>query len=410
MARANSRLKVLSIFGTRPEAIKMAPLIKALASEPGIDSQICITGQHQSMLQQVLDMFDLKAQYTLDVMTPGQTLNTLTAALYAAIDPVLEQARPDKVLVHGDTTSAMVAAMSAFHRRIPVGHVEAGLRTGDIHQPWPEEMNRRTIDLISDHLFTPTAESRRNVLGERLQGKSFVTGNTVIDALKMTAERIDQNRQLRVALDRQFNFLDPRRKLLVVTGHRRENFGDGFLDICKALRTLASRDDMQIVYPVHLNPNVLGPVTEHLGGLANVHLIKPLDYLSFVRLMQLAHVVLTDSGGVQEEAPSLGKPVLVMRDVTERPEAVAAGTARLVGTDPNTIVRGVCALFDDEQLWRRTSQTANPYGDGKACSRIVDALMGRPVDEFVAELPSRRSEAEEVHRQPMALRSVSSLH
>jgi len=388
----------------------MAPLIKALASEPGIDSQICITGQHQSMLQQVLDMFDLKAQYTLDVMTPGQTLNTLTAALYAAIDPVLEQARPDKVLVHGDTTSAMVAAMSAFHRRIPVGHVEAGLRTGDIHQPWPEEMNRRTIDLISDHLFTPTAESRRNVLGERLQGKSFVTGNTVIDALKMTAERIDQNRQLRVALDRQFNFLDPKRKLLVVTGHRRENFGDGFLDICKALRTLASRDDMQIVYPVHLNPNVLGPVTEHLGGLANVHLIKPLDYLSFVRLMQLAHVVLTDSGGVQEEAPSLGKPVLVMRDVTERPEAVAAGTARLVGTDPNTIVRGVCALFDDEQLWRRTSQTANPYGDGKACSRIVDALMGRPVDEFVAELPSRRSEAEEVHRQPMALRSVSSLH
>ncbi len=388
----------------------MAPLIKALASEPGIDSQICITGQHQSMLQQVLDMFDLKAHYTLDVMTPGQTLNTLTAALYAAIDPVLEQARPDKVLVHGDTTSAMVAAMSAFHRRIPVGHVEAGLRTGDIHQPWPEEMNRRTIDLISDHLFTPTAESRRNVLGERLQGKSFVTGNTVIDALKMTAERIDQNRQLRVALDRQFNFLDPKRKLLVVTGHRRENFGDGFLDICKALRTLASRDDMQIVYPVHLNPNVLGPVTEHLGGLANVHLIKPLDYLSFVRLMQLAHVVLTDSGGVQEEAPSLGKPVLVMRDVTERPEAVAAGTARLVGTDPNTIVRGVCALFDDEQLWRRTSQTANPYGDGKACSRIVDALMGRPVDEFVAELPSRRSEAEEVHRQPMALRSVSSLH
>jgi UDP-N-acetylglucosamine 2-epimerase (non-hydrolysing) len=388
----------------------MAPLIKALASEPGIDSQICITGQHQSMLQQVLDMFDLKAQYTLDVMTPGQTLNTLTAALYAAIDPVLEQARPDKVLVHGDTTSAMVAAMSAFHRRIPVGHVEAGLRTGDIHQPWPEEMNRRTIDLISDHLFTPTAESRRNVLGERLQGKSFVTGNTVIDALKMTAERIDQNRQLRVALDRQFNFLDPKRKLLVVTGHRRENFGDGFLDICKALRTLASRDDMQIAYPVHLNPNVLGPVTEHLGGLANVHLIKPLDYLSFVRLMQLAHVVLTDSGGVQEEAPSLGKPVLVMRDVTERPEAVAAGTARLVGTDPNTIVRGVCALFDDEQLWRRASQTANPYGDGKACSRIVDALMGRPVDEFVAELPSRRSEAEEVHRQPMALRSVSSLH
>jgi UDP-N-acetylglucosamine 2-epimerase (non-hydrolysing) len=410
MARAHPRLKVLSIFGTRPEAIKMAPLVKALAAEPGIDSQICITGQHQSMLQQVLDMFELKADYTLDVMTPGQTLNTLTAALYAAIDPVLEQAQPDKVLVHGDTTSAMVAAMSAFHRRIPVAHIEAGLRTGDIHQPWPEEMNRRSIDLISDHLFTPTAQSRRNVLGERLQGTSFVTGNTVIDALKMTAERIDSNRQLRVALDRQFSFLEPGRKVLLVTGHRRENFGEGFLDICQALRTLASRNDIQIVYPVHLNPNVLGPVTERLGNLPNVHLIKPLDYLSFVRLMQLAHVVLTDSGGVQEEAPSLGKPVLVMRDVTERPEAVAAGTVRLVGTDPNAIVRGVCALFDDEQLWRMASQSANPYGDGKACARIVDALMGRPVDEFVVETPIRHSEPSEAQRPPVHLRSVSNLH
>lgn len=410
MARAHPRLKVLSIFGTRPEAIKMAPLVKALAAEPGIDSQICITGQHQSMLQQVLDMFELKADYTLDVMTPGQTLNTLTAALYAAIDPVLEQAQPDKVLVHGDTTSAMVAAMSAFHRRIPVAHIEAGLRTGDIHQPWPEEMNRRSIDLISDHLFTPTAQSRRNVLGERLQGTSFVTGNTVIDALKMTAERIDNNRQLRVALDRQFSFLEPGRKVLLVTGHRRENFGEGFLDICQALRTLASRNDIQIVYPVHLNPNVLGPVTERLGDLPNVHLIKPLDYLSFVRLMQLAHVVLTDSGGVQEEAPSLGKPVLVMRDVTERPEAVAAGTVRLVGTDPNAIVRGVCALFDDQQLWRMASQSANPYGDGKACARIVDALMGRPVDEFVVETPIRNSEPSESQRPPVQLRSVSNLH
>jgi UDP-N-acetylglucosamine 2-epimerase (non-hydrolysing) len=410
MARAHPRLKVLSIFGTRPEAIKMAPLVKALAAEPGIDSQICITGQHQSMLQQVLDMFELKADYTLDVMTPGQTLNTLTAALYAAIDPVLEQAQPDKVLVHGDTTSAMVAAMSAFHRRIPVAHIEAGLRTGDIHQPWPEEMNRRSIDLISDHLFAPTAQSRRNVLGERLQGTSFVTGNTVIDALKMTAERIDNNRQLRVALDRQFSFLEPGRKMLLVTGHRRENFGEGFLDICQALRTLASRNDIQIVYPVHLNPNVLGPVTERLGNLPNVHLIKPLDYLSFVRLMQLAHVVLTDSGGVQEEAPSLGKPVLVMRDVTERPEAVAAGTVRLVGTDPNAIVRGVCALFDDQQLWRMASQSANPYGDGKACARIVDALMGRPVDEFVVETPIRHSEPSESQRPTVQLRSVSNLH
>lgn len=404
MARAQSRIKVLSIFGTRPEAIKMAPLVKALEAEPGIDSRICTTGQHQSMLRQVLEMFDLKADYTLDVMTPGQNLNTLTAALYAAIDPILEEMQPDRVLVHGDTTTAMVAAMSAFHRRIPIGHVEAGLRTGDIHQPWPEEMNRRNIDLISDHLFTPTAESRRNVLGERLQGKSFVTGNTVIDALQMTARRIEQNRQLRGALDRQFRFLLPDRKILLVTGHRRENFGDGFLDICKALRTLAQRDDLQIVYPVHLNPNVQGPVNEHLGGLPNVHLIEPLDYLSFVRLMQLAHVVLTDSGGVQEEAPSLGKPVLVMRDVTERPEAVAAGTVRLVGTHPQSIIQGVSVLFDDEQQWRAASQSSNPYGDGQACGRIVDALMGRPVDEFVAVPFVARNEF--VEHQPMPLRSV----
>lgn len=411
MATQHARMKILSIFGTRPEAIKMAPLVKALAAEPGIDSRICITGQHQSMLQQVLDMFELKADYSLDVMRPHQTLNSLTAALYAAIDPILDEMKPDKVLVHGDTTSAMVAAMSAFHRQIPIGHVEAGLRTGDIRQPWPEEMNRRCIDLISDHLFTPTAESRRNVLGERLQGVSFVTGNTVIDALQMTAQRIDSNRQLRHALDRQFSFLVPERKVLVVTGHRRENFGDGFLNICKALRALAMRDDIQIVYPVHLNPNVLGPVTEHLGDMPNVHLIKPLDYLSFVRLMQRAHVILTDSGGVQEEAPSLGKPVLVMRDVTERPEAVAAGTVRLVGTEAEAIIQGVSALFDDEQLWQNASHAANPYGDGKASARIVDVLMGRPISEFVVELPRRRPEQIEMAPpslpQPEPLRAMA---
>ncbi|MBD8204164.1 non-hydrolyzing UDP-N-acetylglucosamine 2-epimerase [Pseudomonas viridiflava] len=411
MATQHARMKILSIFGTRPEAIKMAPLVRALAAEPGIDSRICITGQHQSMLQQVLDMFELKADYSLDVMRPHQTLNSLTAALYAAIDPILDEMKPDKVLVHGDTTSAMVAAMSAFHRQIPIGHVEAGLRTGDIRQPWPEEMNRRCIDLISDHLFTPTAESRRNVLGERLQGVSFVTGNTVIDALQMTAQRIDSNRQLRHALDRQFSFLVPERKVLVVTGHRRENFGDGFLNICKALRALAMRDDIQIVYPVHLNPNVLGPVTEHLGDMPNVHLIKPLDYLSFVRLMQRAHVILTDSGGVQEEAPSLGKPVLVMRDVTERPEAVAAGTVRLVGTEAEAIIQGVSALFDDEQLWQNASHAANPYGDGKASARIVDVLMGRPISEFVVELPRLRPEQIEMAppslSQPEPLRAMA---
>ncbi|KFE57124.1 non-hydrolyzing UDP-N-acetylglucosamine 2-epimerase [Pseudomonas syringae] len=387
MARSQSRIKVLSIFGTRPEAIKMAPLVKALAAESGVHSMICVTGQHQSMLKQVLDLFELKPDFTLDVMTPRQNLNTLTAALYDAIDPVLEMTQPDRVLVHGDTTSAMVASMAAFHRRIPVGHVEAGLRTGDIRSPWPEEMNRRCIDLGADLLFAPTFESRTNLLGERLQGRSFVTGNTVIDALQLTAKRIDEDSELRARLDSQFSFIKPGRKVLLVTGHRRENFGDGFLDICKALRQLASRKDIQIVYPVHLNPNVQGPVKEHLAGLDNVHLIEPLDYLAFVRLMQRAHVILTDSGGVQEEAPSLGKPVLVMREVTERPEAVTAGTVRLVGTSVESIVSGVAALYDDDLLWRRSSQAANPYGDGKASSRIVDILLGRPMHEFVVGKP-----------------------
>jgi UDP-N-acetylglucosamine 2-epimerase (non-hydrolysing) len=387
IARSQSRIKVLSIFGTRPEAIKMAPLVKALAAESGVHSMICVTGQHQSMLKQVLDLFDLKPDFTLDVMKPHQSLNTLTAALYDAIDPVLEMTQPDRVLVHGDTTSAMVAAMAAFHRRIPVGHVEAGLRTGDIRSPWPEEMNRRCIDLGADLLFAPTFESRTNLLGERLQGRSFVTGNTVIDALQLTAKRIEEDSELRGRLDSQFSFIKPDRKVLLVTGHRRENFGDGFLNICKALRQLAERTDIQIVYPVHLNPNVQGPVNEHLAGLDNVHLIEPLDYLAFVRLMQRAHVILTDSGGVQEEAPSLGKPVLVMRDVTERPEAVNAGTVRLVGTSPESIVGGVNALYDDQLLWRRASQAANPYGDGKASSRIVDVLLGRPMHEFVVGKP-----------------------
>lgn len=387
IARSQPRIKVLSIFGTRPEAIKMAPLVKALAAESGVHSMICVTGQHQSMLKQVLDLFDLKPDFTLDVMKPHQSLNTLTAALYDAIDPVLEMTQPDRVLVHGDTTSAMVASMAAFHRRIPVGHVEAGLRTGDIRSPWPEEMNRRCIDLGADLLFAPTFESRTNLLGERLQGRSFVTGNTVIDALQLTAKRIEEDSELRARLDSQFSFIKPDRKVLLVTGHRRENFGDGFLNICKALRQLAKRSDIQIVYPVHLNPNVQGPVNEHLAGLDNVHLIEPLDYLAFVRLMQRAHVILTDSGGVQEEAPSLGKPVLVMRDVTERPEAVNAGTVRLVGTSPESIVGGVTALYDDQLLWRRASQAANPYGDGKASSRIVDVLLGRPMHEFVVGKP-----------------------
>ncbi|WP_410524938.1 non-hydrolyzing UDP-N-acetylglucosamine 2-epimerase [Pseudomonas sp. DTU_2021_1001937_2_SI_NGA_ILE_001] len=380
-------MRILSIFGTRPEAIKMAPLVKALAAEPSLESRVCITGQHQQMLDQVMDLFGLKAHCRLDVMRPNQSLNSLTAALFDAIDPLLEAERPDRVLVHGDTTTALVAAMAAFHRRIPVGHVEAGLRTGDLRQPWPEEMNRRSIDLIADQLFAPTAESRCNLLDERLAGQIWVTGNTVIDALQKTARRIDDDDHLRQRLDNRFGFLQPGRRLLLVTGHRRENFGEGLRHICQALRRLAQRADLQIVYPLHLNPNVKGPVTEQLGGLHNVHLIEPQDYLSFVRLMQRAHVVLTDSGGVQEEAPTLGKPVLVMRDVTERPEAVAAGTARLVGTSTQSIEQGVSALLDDEALWRQSAQACNPYGDGQASARIVDALLGRPVSEFAVRMP-----------------------
>lgn len=360
----------------------MAPLVAALGREYNVDSQVCITGQHQSMLRQVLGQFELQADHTLQVMSPGQTLGTLSSALHAAIDPVLKEVRPDRVLVHGDTTSAMVAAMSAFHHRIPVGHVEAGLRTGDLHAPWPEEMNRRCIDVVADQLFAPTPGARDNLLLENLQGRTLVTGNTVIDALLATSQRIDTDPRLRQQLDTMFGYLDPSKKLLLVTGHRRENFGQGFLDICDALRRLATRGDLQIIYPVHLNPNVREPVFERLADVPNLHLIRPLDYLAFVRLMQRADVILTDSGGVQEEAPALGKPVLVMRDVTERPEAVAAGTVKLVGTHPDSIVESVNTLLDDEDARLLVSQAVNPYGDGRASARIVDALLGRPVEEF----------------------------
>lgn len=375
-------MRVLSIFGTRPEAIKMAPLVKALNHSKDVESIVCVTGQHGTMLQQVMQLFGIEANYDLQVMAPNQTLNGLSSRLFASIDPVLEAVQPDRVLVHGDTTSAMAAALAAFHRRIPVGHVEAGLRTGDLQQPWPEEMNRRAVDVVSDMLFAPTASSRDNLLRENLGGNIYVCGNTVIDALLMTHQRINEDAQLRAQLDAQLMFLDPKRRILLVTGHRRENFGEGFANICRALGTLALRDDIQIVYPVHLNPNVQKPVRDSLSHFSNIHLIAPLDYLLFVRLMQRAHVILTDSGGVQEEAPSLGKPVLVMRDVTERPEAVAAGTVRLVGTTPGAITDAVNNLFDDEGQWHTIAQRANPYGDGLASQRIVSAIVGRQIDEF----------------------------
>ncbi|ABR88427.1 UDP-N-acetylglucosamine 2-epimerase [Janthinobacterium sp. Marseille] len=378
-------MKILSIFGTRPEAIKMAPLMRALEQANGIDSVVCITGQHRTMLEQVMSLFDIKADHDLDVMVPNQSLNSLCSRIFAKLDPILESEQPDRVLVHGDTSTAMVAATAAFHRRIQVGHVEAGLRTGDLTQPWPEEMNRRVIDVMSDFLFAPTISSRDNLLRENLGGRIVVTGNTVIDALQLTAQRLEKDAKLRSTLDAKFPFVSPQRRILLVTGHRRENFGDGFAHICEALAKLAERPDIDIVYPVHLNPNVRGPVLQLLSNLPRVHLIEPLDYLEFVRLMQLSYVVLTDSGGVQEEAPSLGKPVLVMRDVTERPEAVAAGTVQLIGTSKKRIVDAVNFLFDDAKRYSQFSNVVNPYGDGQASSRIVRALQGQPFEEFNAD-------------------------
>ena len=376
-------MKVLSIFGTRPEAIKMAPLVKALQSRQGLESHVCVTGQHHSMLRQVLDLFELRPQHRLELMAPNQTLNSLSAKIIHALDDVLQTVSPDQVLVHGDTTTAMAAALAAFQRRIPIGHVEAGLRTGDLTQPWPEEMNRRFVDVVSNSLFAPTAFSRANLLRENLSGRVYVTGNTVIDALRLIDQHIGRSEQLRVSLDCTLPRLDPNRKLLLVTGHRRENFGAGMLNICDALAALAARDDIQIVYPVHLNPNVQQPVMDRLSHLPTVHLIAPLDYLQFVRMMQRAHAILTDSGGVQEEAPYLGKPVLVMREVTERPEAVQAGTVRLVGTDPRRIVEAVNSLFDCEHVRAQFAGRTNPYGDGYAAERICAALCGEPVAEFL---------------------------
>jgi UDP-N-acetylglucosamine 2-epimerase (non-hydrolysing) len=375
-------MKILSIFGTRPEAIKMAPLVQALSKEPGITSLVCVTGQHRSMLQQVMDVFKIKADFDLDIMAPNQTLNSISSRIFSALDPILEQVKPDRVLVHGDTTTAMAAGMAAFHRQIPVAHVEAGLRTGDMAQPWPEEMNRRVIDVFSDLLLVPTLGARNNLLRENLGGRILVTGNTVIDALQITTERLDNDHGLRHQIDALLPNIGKNKKLLLVTGHRRENFGDGFLNICRALKELAYRDDIEIIYPVHLNPNVQAPVMRILEKIPNVHLIAPLDYLSFVRLMQRAHVILTDSGGVQEEAPSLGKPVLVLRDVTERPEAIAAGTVELVGTETNRIIDAVNNLYDDQEKYDEVAQASNPYGDGLACERVIAALTGAKVAEF----------------------------
>ncbi|WP_022981218.1 non-hydrolyzing UDP-N-acetylglucosamine 2-epimerase [Ideonella sp. B508-1] len=377
-------MHVLSVFGTRPEAIKMAPLVAAIGAEPDLTSTLCITGQHREMLSQAMDLFGLSADHDLNVMRPGQTLNELSARLITGMDLVLRNVQPDCVLVHGDTTTAAACALAAFHLRIPVGHVEAGLRSGNMLAPFPEEMNRRAVDVMSQWMFAPTPAARQALELENLSGRIWVTGNTVIDALGAALAKIDSSPALSSMLAERYTWLDPRRRVVLVTGHRRENFGDGFRQICAALRALAQRDDVQLVYPVHLNPSVRSVVLEMLQGLPNVHLLDPVGYLDFIWLMRRAHLILTDSGGVQEEAPFMGKPVLVMRDVTERPEAVAAGTAQLVGTDAARIIQAANRLLDDDTAYRDVSGRANPYGDGRACRRIVDALCGRPVAEFMA--------------------------
>lgn len=368
-------MKVLSVFGTRPEAIKMAPVVAALANDGRFDAKVCVTAQHREMLDQVLELFNIKPDFDLDLMQPGQDLTDITSRVLAGLREVFSAWRPDMILVHGDTTTTMAASLAAYYLRIPVGHVEAGLRTGNIYSPWPEEMNRKIAGAISSVHFAPTETSRNNLLREGVaEDKICVTGNTVIDALLQVDARLRSDASLKAQFAAQFDFVVPGKKLVLVTGHRRENFGSGFENICLALADLAKRPDVQIVYPVHLNPNVQEPVRRILEGVSNVHLIPPLDYLPFVYLMGVSYLILTDSGGVQEEAPSLGKPVLVMRDTTERPEAVDAGTVRLVGTDRELIVRETVRLLDDMSAYEAMSRAHNPYGDGKAAQRILEKL------------------------------------
>lgn len=368
-------IRILTVFGTRPEAIKMAPVVKALTADPAVESQVCVTAQHREMLDQVLELFGIEPEYDLNLMRPGQDLSDITAAVLMGMRKVLAEARPDWILVHGDTTTTFAASLAGFYQKISVGHVEAGLRTGNIYSPWPEEMNRRLTGAIASRHFAPTETARANLLAEAVPAERItVTGNTVIDALLQVVARLHRDPALQETQMARYPFLDPRRRLILVTGHRRESFGAGFERICMALARLAARPDVQIIYPVHLNPNVQQPVKRILGGLENVHLIEPQDYLPFVVLMDRSHLIITDSGGIQEEGPSLGKPVLVMRDTTERPEAVTAGTARLVGTDVERIVAEAERLLDDTAAYEDMARAHNPYGDGKASQRILEEL------------------------------------
>ncbi len=359
----------------------MAPLVHALAKDPHFEAKVCVTAQHREMLDQVLSLFSIVPDYDLNIMSPGQGLTEITCRILQGLKPVLESFKPDVVLVHGDTTTTAAASLAAFYQRIPVGHVEAGLRTGDLYSPWPEEANRTLTGHLAMYHFAPTENSRQNLLRENLSGKRiFVTGNTVIDALLWVRDRVMNDKALNADLSQRYPFLSQGKKMILVTGHRRESFGQGFEQICHALAEVAANNpDVQIVYPVHLNPNVSEPVNRILGHIDNVMLIEPQEYLPFVWLMNHAWLILTDSGGIQEEAPSLGKPVLVMRETTERPEAIDAGTVRLVGTDSQRIVDEVTRLLRDEDEYQRMSRAHNPYGDGRACERILSALKNNQV-------------------------------
>ncbi|MFM4722071.1 non-hydrolyzing UDP-N-acetylglucosamine 2-epimerase [Aeromonas veronii] len=371
-----NKKKVLTVFGTRPEAIKMAPLVHQLANDERFDARVCVTAQHREMLDQVLGLFEITPEYDLNIMKAGQTLNDITARILTELKPVLQDFKPDVVLVHGDTATTFAASLAAYYEQIKVGHVEAGLRTGNIYSPWPEEANRKLTGALASYHFAPTATSRQNLLDEGYdENHIYVTGNTVIDALLMVKHKIENNRELSDNLATCFPFLDASRRMILVTGHRRESFGGGFERICEALSLIAKKyPDVQIVYPVHLNPNVQEPVNRLLSGLDNVYLIEPQEYLPFVYLMNRSYLILTDSGGIQEEAPSLGKPVLVMRDTTERPEAVDAGTVVLVGTDIDVICSKVEHLLENESTYTTMSKAHNPYGSGDACIKVINAV------------------------------------
>lgn len=373
--------RVLIIFGTRPEAIKMAPVVKALQQDDRFETGVCVTAQHRDMLDQVLELFAIKPDYDLDIMKQNQGLTGITCAILTGLEKVLQEFAPGRVIVHGDTSTTLAASLAAYYRKIPVAHVEAGLRTNNIYSPWPEEANRKLTGALADLHFAPTETAKENLVKENVKPERIiVTGNTVIDALYQVSGTIQTDTQLQKQLAARFPFIENDKKIILVTGHRRESFGEGFENICRALKILAERPDVQIIYPVHLNPNVQEPVYRLLQDIQTIHLIEPQDYLPFVFLMVRSYLILTDSGGIQEEAPSLGKPVLVMRDTTERPEAVAAGTVKLVGADTKNIVENVQVLLDDTEAYNSMSFAHNPYGDGKASYRIVAGISARGIN------------------------------